>query len=121
MSAIYSWSYLGFDINILGSNFTETHIKLSETTVLDTCASCRFTPTSWWSLAEDLNCQTLTELCNYLFHVPFLKHNATADRATTSVFFELIRSIYQEKSWMFLQIISRILMKKIHQTIQLIG
>ena len=87
---------VGFDVNIMGSEFYRMGIEsdLSTMKVLDTCTE----------ITADLlklpggrggrfKLPTLTELHQYLFGVPFSEaHNATADvEATTRCFLELIK------------------------------
>ncbi len=87
---------LKFDLNIMGCEFFREAIEsnLSLLPVLDTCtevtASLLKLP---GGRGGKFKLPTLTELHEYLFHVPFNEaHNATADvEATARCFFELIR------------------------------
>jgi DNA polymerase-3 subunit alpha len=87
---------IGFDINIMGSEFYRMGIEspMAQMPVLDTCTE----------VTADLlkipggrggrfKLPTLTELHNYLFGVPFAEaHNATADvEATTRCFLQLVK------------------------------
>jgi DNA polymerase III subunit alpha len=87
---------LGFDVNIMGCEFHRMNIgsDMSKMPVLDTCtevtASLLKLP---GGRGGKFKLPTLTELHEYLFHVPFSEaHNATADvEATTRCFLELVR------------------------------
>lgn len=88
---------LGFDINIMGCEFTRTGIETSLTKlpVLDTCTEdtaklCQLPG----GRGGKFKLPTLTELHEFLFGEPFAEaHNATADvEATSRCFFELLRT-----------------------------
>jgi DNA polymerase-3 subunit alpha len=87
---------VGFDVNIMGCEFYRMGIDspMLPMRVLDTCtevtASMLQLP---GGRGGRFKLPTLTELHQYLFHVPFSEaHNATADvEATTRCFFELLR------------------------------
>lgn len=85
-----------FDINVTGCEFvrTEMDTPMLEMDILDTCTEttanlCQIPG----GRGGRFKLPTLTELHEYLFHVPFAEaHNATADvEATTRCFFELMR------------------------------
>jgi DNA polymerase-3 subunit alpha len=87
---------VGFDINVLGCEFVRLDLssKMAEMPVLDTCTEvtaelCKLPG----GRGGRFKLPTLTELHQFLFHVPFSEaHNATADvEATTRCFLELIR------------------------------
>jgi DNA polymerase-3 subunit alpha len=87
---------VGFDINVLGCEFVrlDQSSKMAEMPVLDTCTEvtaelCKLPG----GRGGRFKLPTLTELHQFLFHVPFSEaHNATADvEATTRCFLELIR------------------------------
>ena len=87
---------VGFDINVLGCEFVrlDRSSKMAEMPVLDTCTEvtaelCKLPG----GRGGRFKLPTLTELHQFLFHVPFSEaHNATADvEATTRCFLELIR------------------------------
>ena len=87
---------VGFDINVLGCEFVrlDRSTKMAEMPVLDTCTEvtaelCKLPG----GRGGRFKLPTLTELHQFLFHVPFSEaHNATADvEATTRCFLELIR------------------------------
>ncbi|AWA28939.1 DNA polymerase III subunit alpha [Flavobacterium magnum] len=87
---------IGFDVNIMGCEFHRFGVEsaMGGMPVLDTCtevtASLLKLP---GGRGGKFKLPTLTELHQYLFHVPFAEaHNATADvEATTRCFLELIR------------------------------
>ncbi len=88
---------LGFDLNIMGSEFYRKGIDspLLEKPVLDTCTEktanlCKISGGRYGKF----KLPTLTELHQHLFGEPFAEaHNATADvEATTRCFLELVRT-----------------------------
>jgi len=87
---------VGFDINIMGSEFYRSGVENSLTNlpVLDTCTEdtallCQIPG----GRGGKFKLPTLTELHNFLFNEPFSDaHNAAADvEATSRCFFELVR------------------------------
>jgi DNA polymerase-3 subunit alpha len=85
-----------FDINVTGCEFVRTELDtpMLEMDILDTCTEttanlCQIPG----GRGGKFKLPTLTELHDFLFHVPFAEaHNATADvEATTRCFFELVR------------------------------
>ena len=85
-----------FDLNIMGCEFHRKGIQsnLNEMPVLDTCTETTATLCQiQGGRYGKFKLPTLTELHQYLFHIPFGEaHNATADvEATTRCFLELIR------------------------------
>ena len=88
---------VGFDNNIMGCEFHRLQVKtaLNVMPVLDTCTEktadlCKIPG----GRGGKYKLPTLTELHEFLFHVPFAEaHNATADvEATARCFFELLRT-----------------------------
>ena len=87
---------VGFDLNIMGCEFHRLKVQtaLNQLPVLDTCTEktasmCQIPG----GRGGKFKLPTLTELHQFLFHIPFGEaHNATADvEATTRCFLELIR------------------------------
>ena len=87
---------VGFDLNIMGCEFHRLQVQtaLNQLPVLDTCTEktasmCQIPG----GRGGKFKLPTLTELHQFLFHIPFGEaHNATADvEATTRCFLELIR------------------------------
>jgi DNA polymerase-3 subunit alpha len=87
---------LGFDINIMGSEFHRMNIgtDMSKMPILDTCTEITANLLKLpGGRGGKFKLPTLTELHQYLFNLPFAEaHNATADvEATSRCFLELIK------------------------------
>ncbi|QYJ69332.1 DNA polymerase III subunit alpha [Flavobacterium litorale] len=118
---------VGFDINIMGSEFYRYGINtsLSNMKVLDTCTEVTAEMLQLpGGRGGKFKLPTLTELHEYLFDEPFAEaHNATADvEATTRCFLELVkREVYTYEQLDVPPTYFYDFRKNNPQTIQLIG